>query len=130
MSTYPINSAGTPLERLHQSVEVLCTGVGDVRSRLRIAVPIILPLRPDDFPVEYQQEFQKIIAESTKHANKENQSNGAIAETMRKIQNKTGSKIAVRILICIRKCVLVIRNMLSRRAPTNSSIFWAMLIRS
>jgi hypothetical protein len=89
------SQAESVVEPVHSSIKAMCIGQGDVRSRLFIAVSILLPLRPNDFPEHLRGNFERIISESTKHQAKNDE--GRLKATMNKIQNRTGDKIANKI---------------------------------
>lgn len=47
-------AAESVVERVYLAVEQLCTGQGDVRSRLEVAILTLLPLQAHEFPEEVQ----------------------------------------------------------------------------
>ena len=85
------------IERVYLAIEQLCTGRGDVRKRLQTAIVTLLPLREKEFPEELRGDYRWIIAESTKYKSEMPEFRGDLEETMRRIQNSTGQKIAKRI---------------------------------
>ena len=79
------------------AIEELCIGRGDVRSRLKNSVLTLLPLSEKDFPLKLRKDFHWIITESTKCKAENPEFRGTLDETMRRIKNSTGEKIAIRI---------------------------------
>ena len=91
-------AAESVIQRVYLSVEELCIGKGDVRQRLKDAVLILLPLQTRDFPACLQKDFEWVIKESSKYESHHPKFRGNLDETMRRIRNTTGQKIAQRIL--------------------------------
>lgn len=96
-STETKNKAESVIQRVFLAVEQLCTGPGDVRKRLVPAVMTLLVLQKHEFPNELQNDYEWIISESTKYESKAPERRGDIEETMLRIRNSTGEKIAKRI---------------------------------
>ena len=96
MSPTVIGQAESVVQRVFQAVECLCTAPGDVRTRLRWAVMILLPLQVQEFPEHLQGDFDWIRSQSTKYKS-ERPHEGDLEATMRRIKNSTGEKIAERI---------------------------------
>lgn len=88
------NKAESVVERVYLSVEHLCIAPGDVRKRLEVAVGILLPLRPSDFPEDMQNDFNWIIEQCTKYESEDPQRWGRVEATMKRIKNSTGERIA------------------------------------
>jgi len=91
-------AAESVIQRVYLSVEELCIGKGDVRQRLKDAVLILLPLQARDFPACLQKDFEWVVKESSKYESPHPKFRGNLDETMRRIRNTTGQKIAQRIL--------------------------------
>ena len=96
MSPTVIRQAESVVERVYLAVEQLCTSLGDVRARLRVAVMTLLPLQVREFPEHLQGDFDWIRSQSTKYES-EWPDEGNLDATMRRIKNSTGEKIAKRI---------------------------------
>ena len=96
MSPTVIAQAESVVERVYLAVEQLCTSLGDVRARLRVAVMTLLPLQVREFPEHLQGDFDWIRSQSTKYES-EWPDEGNLDATMRRIRNSTGKKIAKRI---------------------------------
>ena len=88
-------------EKLGSAIETLATSPGDVRARLLDAFLIFHTMNTDDFPKEFQSDWKWIIKEMTKNGHRETSNGrfliGSGENTMSKIKNKTGVKIAKRI---------------------------------
>ncbi len=96
-STETRAKAESVIERVYISVEQLCVGPGDVRKRLKDAVMTLIFLREEDFPDELRSEYNWIISESTKFESRAPRIRGDLEETMLRIRNSTGEKIAQKI---------------------------------
>jgi hypothetical protein len=72
-------------------------GPGDVRKRLINAVMTLIFLREEDFPDELRSDFNWIISEATKFESRAPNFRGDLEETMIRIRNSTGEKIAQKI---------------------------------
>jgi len=90
-------AAESVVERVYLAVQQLCTGRGDVRNRLEVAVMTLLPLQVRNFPGSLQKDFEWVIRESTKYKSPYPQFRGDLEATMMRIRNSTGQKIAQRI---------------------------------
>ena len=53
------------LDRLNRAVETLATTGGSWTKRLERACQALIPLKTQDFPIEVQREFEKIISAVT-----------------------------------------------------------------
>lgn len=91
------NQAESVVKRVYLSVECLCSGKGDVRSRLVGAVEILLILQEKNFPKNIRKDFSWVISQSTKFKSDIPEREGNLKATMRRIKNSTGEKIAKRI---------------------------------
>ena len=89
------DTAESVVERVYRAVRHLATGQGDVRARLCIAGFILIALKADEFPPELRADFRWVFAQLTRHD--PIASEGRIVATMKRIQNSTGEKIAIRI---------------------------------
>jgi hypothetical protein len=87
--------------RISDAVYVLCTAKGDVRSRLLLADRATDGLSDNSFPDELKPKWAEIKNLLRQHGAVFNDSGGvaigAIANTLKKIRNSTGSKIAEKI---------------------------------
>ena len=96
-----LNRYSYAVEKLTTTLECLAIHQGDARERLTAAFPIFFTLREDDFPPEYRKEWCWVIRELTKFGPlldyKGEVWRGSVENTMRRIQKKTGSKIAKKI---------------------------------
>lgn len=90
-------AAESVIERVYLAVEHLCIGQGDVRKRLQIAVATLLPLQEEEFPSELREDFNWVISQSTKYPSEDPKFRGNLEETMLRIKNSSGQKIAERI---------------------------------
>ena len=84
--------------RIEEAVEELCIGCGDARSRVLNANEMMVSLFDMHFPDDLIADWKLIQKQMTKYGPKTNSKGdiieGAVSHTMRKIQNKTASKIA------------------------------------
>lgn len=84
--------------RISKAIFVLCTAPGDVRSRLLEANEVTSALNDNHFPDELLPLWRDIHEMLTKHGPATNFEgkmwDGAISNTLRKIRNSTGTKIA------------------------------------
>lgn len=80
---------------------ILATGQGDVRSRLYFAYLRVGGLTKDDFPKEFQKDWEWIVSELTKYGPTYKPNGdlwqGALEHTLDRIRNSTGRKIAEKI---------------------------------
>jgi hypothetical protein len=87
--------------RIADAVFELCTGPGDVRSRLLSANSEIVSLLDNHFPSELLPLWQEIHRMLTKHGPASDAdgkiSEGAIPHTLKKIKKATGVQIAEKI---------------------------------
>jgi hypothetical protein len=79
----------------------LAVGQADVRSRLVTVYLACHTLTPEDFPQEFQKDWQWIVQQLTRYGpildyNGEVRI-GSVEHTMRRIKNKTAAKIARKI---------------------------------
>lgn len=88
-------------EKLDQAVYSLAILPGDVRSRLKIAFSGFHTLREDNFPPKLKKDWKWIKKQLTRfgpiYNYKGDPTIGSVDNTMRKIKNSTGAKIASRI---------------------------------
>jgi hypothetical protein len=91
------NQAESVVKRVYEAVKHLCTGRGDVRSRLKVSGVDLIFLRAEDFPEHLRDDFNWIIKQLTKYKSEIPKYEGNIDATMRRIKNSTGQKIAERI---------------------------------
>jgi hypothetical protein len=97
---FPHNYA---LEKLSTAVRILATGEGDARSRLSRAYSAFGFLQPDAFPPALHADYESIRKEITKRLPKseaerrEWASDGDAQANIRRMQNRTASKIATKI---------------------------------
>lgn len=96
------------LERVTLAIRALCIGKKDVISRLKHAIKDhIIELRKQDFPAALQDTFEGIMESVTRYDASDldksiplrgglshNQFEDRVHSTMRRIQRKTGQKIA------------------------------------
>ncbi|MYE58224.1 MAG: hypothetical protein F4X35_01370 [Alphaproteobacteria bacterium] len=99
------------LERVTLAVRALCIGKGDVRSRVKEAVlSHLVALREQDFPIDLQRKFTRIIQSSTRYDSSDldrilplpggkshNEFEDRFSATMRRSRRKTSAKIALEI---------------------------------
>jgi hypothetical protein len=89
------------IEKLTNATEALTVGSGDVRSRLIAAYNCLNTLTEQDFPPNLQSDWLWIIKQLTKYGPELTRDGkvllGPVENTMRRIQNRTGVKIAKRI---------------------------------
>lgn len=81
-------------ERALNALHALSTGRGDIRARLKVVGQILLPIQVAEWPAALQPDIQWIMEQLTKHPAQHQEGN--IEATMRRIQNRTGEKIANR----------------------------------
>jgi hypothetical protein len=88
-------------EKLLAALESLATGPGDVRARLLAAYQTFHPLKQSHFPPNLRKDFEWVLRQLTKHEPiydyKGRLDRGSVEETLRRIKNVTGVKIATRI---------------------------------
>ena len=88
-------------EKLYVAIRSLATGQGDVRARLVDAFMTFHPLKEEDFPPKYRADWKWIHNQLTKHGPvydyKGRVYKGSVENTMSKIKNNTGRKIATKI---------------------------------
>lgn len=89
-------------EKLSAAIQCLATHPGDVRERLADAFMSFHTLTEKDFPKEYRKDWTWIHKELTRFGPIVNDRGevrrGSVDNTMRRIKNKTASKIAERIV--------------------------------
>lgn len=89
-------------EKLRVALESLATGTGDVRARLYNAFLSIHTLQESDFPEHLRPDFRWVWGQLNKlpasYADDGKLVRGSVEETLRKIRNATGVKIAKRLL--------------------------------
>lgn len=87
--------------QLADAVHTLVVSPGNVRERLQIASEALTLLQPSHFPPDLRSNFVDLYADLTKHgpllSYDGSIQEGAIPNTLRRIRNSTGSKLAQRI---------------------------------
>lgn len=87
---------------LSQTVDLLATGAGDVRSRLLEAYSVFNPLTPEHFPEPLRKDFEwvmKKLAKCGPYINTEGEIiKGAVQVSLEQMRNSTGVKIAKKLL--------------------------------
>lgn len=96
------NHSNYALETLGHAVYYLAVGGGDVRKRLKTAYMEFHPISEDDFPPNLREDWKWIIKQLTRYG-PVRRSNGAVwigaaDNTLSRIKNSTGAKIAQRIV--------------------------------
>lgn len=88
-------------EKLFSAIQVLATLPGDVRSRLLSAYAGFHPVKEDDFPDKLKKDWRWIEKSLTKcgpvYDHKGDVAVGSIENTLKRMQNRTGKKIAERL---------------------------------
>jgi hypothetical protein len=86
------------LEKLNGAIVLLATGPGDVRSRLALAAAFwpLQTLRSFGVPVQVQSDFDWVVTRLTLRPPTLTQ--GSLEASLRRMQNRTGSAIARRIV--------------------------------
>ena len=88
-------------EKLYLAIRSLTIGQGDVRSRLSNAFLTFHTLKEEDLPNEFQKDWRWIIDELSKFGpltdHKGEIWRGSVENTMRRVRNTTGQKIATKI---------------------------------
>ena len=89
-------------EKLNTAVQLLAKGKGDVRSRLFSAYLEFHTLAEDDLPEEFRESWKWIISKLTKNEPSRDYKGdiieGSVQQSLKHMQNRTGAKIADRIL--------------------------------
>lgn len=89
-------------EKLYVAIRSLAIGQGDVRTRLVDAFMSFHTLKEDDLPPKHRKDWRWIITQLTKHGPicdyKGKIYKGSVENTMSKIRNSTGLKIATKIV--------------------------------
>jgi hypothetical protein len=89
-------------EKLIESVYLLATGKGDVRSRLRDVYLVLHPARKSYLPDEFAIELESILTDLTSKNETIDRNGdvitGRLDATLQSMKNATGEKIAKRIL--------------------------------
>lgn len=90
-----------PSEKLYQAMHTLATGKGDVRSRLLCAFMGFHTLNEGAFPPEFREDWKWVMEQMTKYGplidHKGEVWRGSVENTMNRIKNTTGEKIAEKI---------------------------------
>ena len=90
------------LEKLSLAVHYLAVGPGDVRQRLKTAYMEFHVVSEDDFPEHLRDDWQWIIAQLIRFGPVRHADGtifvGALENTLSRIKNSTGAKIAERIV--------------------------------
>ena len=88
-------------EKLLMALDSLATGPGDVRERLLVAHQSFHPLKEAHFPQHLRKDFRWILEKITKYGPvydyKGRLDRGSVEETLRRIKNGTGVKIATKL---------------------------------
>ena len=88
-------------EKLFDAVHVLATEPNNVRYRLIQAHRLFHPLRLEDFPKELKKDWEWVMKQLTKYGPVINHKGevwrGSVENTMGRIKNKTGTRIAGKI---------------------------------
>ena len=89
-------------QKLRETIYSLATGPGDIRKRLVMAHRGFFTLKKENFPKELQSDWEWVLKELKKFGPllREDGSvfRGSVEHTCSKIKNKTGVKIANKIL--------------------------------
>jgi len=89
-------------QKLALAVHALAVGAGDVRSRLRNAFLILHVIHERDFPEALKGKWRWIDSQVTKFGPREDETGhiymGSIDNTLGRIKNATGTKIAAAIV--------------------------------
>lgn len=85
------------LEKFSEAVRILAIGEGDVRSRLNSAFLVFHPVAERDLPPELVDDWKWIMHQLTRFPSQRGGCD-TVERTLRKIQNRTGKKIAERIV--------------------------------
>jgi hypothetical protein len=89
-------------QKLTLAVHSLAVGAGDVRSRLRDAFLILHVIHEQDFPDSLKNQWRWIKLQVTKFGPREDEIGhiyqGSIDNTLGRIKNSTGTKIAAAIV--------------------------------
>jgi hypothetical protein len=86
-------------QNMYKTLDCLATGPGDVRKRLWTAYSIFWILTEEDFPEHLRGDFRFVLKELNKFGPAYDNRTGAmkrdaVEETLRRIRNRTGVKIA------------------------------------
>ena len=89
-------------DNLSAAIQVLASGEGDVRSRLEIAFDSFRVLQIHHFPLGLQKDWEWVMKQMTRYGplNRANDRElmSPVHHTMIKIKNKTGVKIAKKVV--------------------------------
>ena len=87
--------------KLSDAVHTLVVSPGNVRERLRLASGALTLLSPAHFPPNLRSDFVDLCADLSKYgpviSYDGSIQEGAISNTLRRIRNRTGSKLAQRV---------------------------------
>ena len=92
------------LEKMSNAVRILATGAGDARSRLSNAYMAFVFLKIEGFPPDLQADYLWIQKELTKRSprndseKREWAEHGEVPSNINRMQNRTASKIATKIV--------------------------------
>jgi len=96
-----MNNFNYAREKLSSAVQELAIGSGDVRERLYNAFLAMHTLKEDDFPEEYREDWKWIMEQLTRYEPILDHNGkvfiGSVQNTLQRIKNKTGAKIAKKI---------------------------------
>ena len=90
--------ADSVFERVSLTVDTLCTGPGDIRSRLVDAVINLIPLTPSEFPANIREDFEWTINQLSRYPAR-NHHECSLDVSMANISDRMGVEIAKRILM-------------------------------
>lgn len=85
------------LEKFSQAVHALATGSGDVRSRLRVAYAYFHTVKPEYLPADLRDDFRWVMDKLTRREPRY-EGEGRLEASLATMQNRTGSRIAKRIV--------------------------------
>jgi hypothetical protein len=89
-------------EKFNDALHCLATGPDDVRQRLRSAYSCFRPVKKAHLPEHLQDDYQWILDQLTRfeavYDREGKVVRGSVDETLNRIRNSTGTKIAERIL--------------------------------
>ena len=109
-------------EKLLVALDSLATGPGDVRTRLLSAYQSFWPLSEEQFPEHLRGDYKWVVAQLTKYGPiydyKGRLDRGSVEATLRRITNRTGVKVATKLLQLYHELDAYVRR---DNAPSNSA---------
>ncbi|MFA6416128.1 MAG: hypothetical protein WCW56_01440 [Candidatus Paceibacterota bacterium] len=81
------------IPRFETALEILATGKGDVRSRMKDVVCVLICILPNEIPLKFRKEWEKMWYVLSKYEPILENQGGSIA-SLEKIKNSTGQKMA------------------------------------